>query len=166
MLARRLYAEAAIGDPALAAWAPGAALVAAALFAVHVGNTQVGNYVSARSESLSAAGLLAGFVLYLRGGRWRRLYLYLVPMALGALAKPPAVLLAPLLLLWRLLVEEKLGPRELRTAAGRRAAWRVAADTVPAFVAAIALVAFVEGMNPPAQSYGGGGRAEYLWTQA
>ena len=49
----------------LATWAPWAAVAAATLFAVHVGNTEVGNYISARSESLSAAGLLGGLLLYM-----------------------------------------------------------------------------------------------------
>jgi Flp pilus assembly protein TadD len=165
-LAWRLFRAAARDEPALARWAPGAALVAAALFAVHVGNTQVGNYISARSESLSAAGLLCAFLLYLRGGAWRRFHLYLVPIALGALAKPPAVLFAPLLLLWRLLGEEEISPASLRTRAGRAAVRRAAMGALPAFVAAAALYAFVEGMNPPEQTYGGSGRVQYMWTQA
>src|SRR5688572_20171654 len=64
-VARRLYLDGAGDDPGLAGWAPGAAIAAAALFAVHVGNTQVGNYVSARSESLSAGGLLGGLLLFM-----------------------------------------------------------------------------------------------------
>jgi tetratricopeptide (TPR) repeat protein len=166
LLGWRLFAGAAAGDDSLTRLAAPAALVAATLFAVHVGNSQVGNYISARSESLSAAGLLGAFLLYLRGGRWRRWHLYLLPMALGALAKPPAILFAPLLLLWRALVEEELGPAALRTAAGRRSLWRAALGTVPAFAAAIALYLFVEGMNPPGQTYGGGSLPQYLWTQA
>jgi tetratricopeptide (TPR) repeat protein len=165
-LARRLYGAAARDEPALGRWAPAAALVAAALFAVHVGNTQVGNYISARSESLSAIGLLGAMLLYLRGGAWRRFHLYLVPMALGALAKPPAVMFAPLLLLWKLLEEEEIGPGTLRTRAGRAAVRRAALGALPAFVAAAALYAFVEGMNPPGQTYGGGDRLQYMWTQA
>ena len=165
VLARRLYREAAAGDAGLADYAAPAALVAAALVAVHVANTQVGNYISARSESLSAAGLLAAFVLYLRGGIWRRLHLYLVPMVLGALAKPPAVLFVPLLFLWAVLLEEGLAPGALRTAAGRAALWRAARRALPAFVVAAAVFLFVEGMNPPEQTYGGGGLLPYLWTQ-
>lgn len=165
-VARRLYAAAAREEPRLARWAPGAALVVAGLFAVHVANTQVGNYISARSESLSAAGVLAAFLLYLRGGVWRRFHIYLLPMAIGALAKSPAVLFAPLLLLWRVLIEEDLGPASLRTADGRSALRRAVLGALPAFVAGAALFALTEAMNPPAQTYGGAGRAQYLWTQA
>lgn len=171
MIARRLYGAAARDDAGgddtvLRAVVPGAALVVAGLFAVHVGNSQVGNYISARSESLSAIGLLGAFLLYLRGGAWRRSHLYLVPMALGALAKPPAILFAPLLLVWRMVVEEEVTLAALRTSAGRAALWRAGVGALPAFVVAVVLYLFVEGMNPPEQTYGGGGLAQYLWTQA
>jgi Flp pilus assembly protein TadD len=164
-LALRLFEAATPAGTSFEHWAPGAAIAAATLFAVHLGNSEVGNYISARSETLSAAGVIAALLLYARGGRWRRWHLYLVPMALGALAKTPAVLFAPLLLCWRLLIEEQLSPDALRTPEGRAAARRAATGAIPAFVAAIALYLFVEGMNPPGQTYGGGAHLPYLWTQ-
>lgn len=165
LLALRLFeAVTPPGDP-LERWAPCAAVAAATLFAVHLGNSEVGNYISARSEAISAAGVIAALLLYLRGGRWRRWHMYLVPMALGVLAKPPAVLFAPLLLCWRLLIEERLSPDAWRTPEARAAAGRAAIGAIPAFVVAIALYLFVEGMNPPSQTYGGGARLPYLWTQ-
>ena len=57
-VAWRLYREAAHDDAGLGRHAAAAALVAATLFAVHVANSQVGNYISARSESLSAASAM------------------------------------------------------------------------------------------------------------
>jgi Flp pilus assembly protein TadD len=165
VLALRLFEAGTPPGATFERWVPGAAVAAATLFAVHLGNSGVGNYISARSESLSAAGVLLALILYARGGRWRRWHLYLVPMALGALAKTPAVLFAPLLLCWRLLIEEQLSPAALRTPDGRAAARRAAIGTIPAFVAAIALYLFVEGMNPPGQTYGGGAHLPYLWTE-
>jgi Flp pilus assembly protein TadD len=165
-LARCLFQRAgAVPGAPIERWAPGAAVVAAALFAVHLGNSEVGEYISARSEALSAAGVIAALLLYARGGRWRRWHLYLVPMVLGALAKSPAVLFAPLLLCWRLLIEEQLSLEAMRTPEGRAAARRAATGAIPAFVAAIALYLFVEGMNPPGQTYGGGAHLPYLWTE-
>lgn len=164
-VARQLYVTASRDEPDLSEWTTAAAVVAGALFAVHTGNTQVGNYISARSESLSAAGLLGGLFLYLQNGMWRRTHLYLLPMAVGALSKPPAVLLAPLLLVWSVLGEEEIDFETLRTRHGRARTLRAAARVIPAFVAAVALYLFVEGMNPPEQSYGGGGRLQNAWTQ-
>ena len=160
-LAFRLFRDASPGDD----WAAGAAVAVAGLFALHVANTEVGNYISARSETLSAAGVLATLLLFARGGRWRRWFLYLIPMAVGALAKTPAVLAAPLLLGWLLLVEEQLSPEALRTPQGWAAVKRAAIGAVPAFAAAIALYLFVESMNAPGQTYGGGSRLPYVWTQ-
>lgn len=137
----------AVGRKLIGPWE---GLFAATLFCVHTANTQVGNYISARSEILSAMGLVGGLLLYLRRARWG---LYLVPMALGALAKSPAVMLAPILLAYEFFVART----PLKTALRR---------TAPAFAVAIACYALVEWMNPPGQAYGGGARLPYLWTQA
>ena len=165
LLAYRLFGAATDGNGGPSGWAAGAAVAVAALFAVHVGNSEVGNYISARSETLSAVGVLAALLLYARGGRWRRWHLYLVPMALGAMAKTPAVLFAPLLFFWVALGDAPLAPGPLRWPEGRFAIRRAAVAAAPAFVAAIVLYLFVEGMNPPAQTYGGGARLPYVWTQ-
>jgi Flp pilus assembly protein TadD len=146
-------------------WPEGAAIVVAGLFALHLGNSEVGNYISARSETLSAAGVLGALLLWARGGVWRRRHLYLVAMLFGAMAKTPAVLFAPLLLCWCILHEAQLSPEVLRTPEGRAALRRIVVGTLPAFAAAVVAYWFIEGMNPPRQSYGGGALLPYLWTQ-
>ena len=148
-----------------APWHRWAALFTATLFCVHTGNTQTGNYISARSELLSAIGVLGSFAIYLHVPRSRRWHWYLLPMAIGALAKTPAVVFAPLLLVYKLLIEEQLSVRAMFT----RSTWpRVRAalrSTLPALGCGIVLFFFVEGMNAPGQSYGGGPRLQYLLTQ-
>lgn len=165
-LAFGLFRAASDGDASAGRWPAGAAVAVAGLFALHVGNSEVGNYISARSETLSAIGVLAALLLFARGGVWRRRYLYLVPMVLGAMAKTPAVLFAPLLFFWVALVDEQFSPRGMHSVDGRSALKRAALAALPAFVAAIALYLFVEGMNPASQTYGGGSRLPYMWTQA
>ena len=87
-------------------------------------------------------------------------------MIFGALAKSPAVMFAPLLLVYKLLIEEQLSVRQVLFS---RRAWPqvrgALLSTVPTFVLAIALFFFVESMNGPGQTYGGGGRLQYLVTQ-
>ena len=147
-------------------WHRWTALLAATLFCVHTGNTQPVNYISARSELLSGIGVLGALLLYAYLPRARRFQLHLLPMAFGALAKTPAVMAAPLLLAYDLLIEKQLSLPQLFT---RRAWSRTRAAlvaTAPAFVAAIALYVFAEGMNPPGQTYGGGGRLHYLVTES
>lgn len=155
----------AVSEP-LAGWL---ALFAATLFAVHTGNTQVGNYISARSELISACGVLGAFLIYLRWPGAREAGLYLVPMLLGALAKTPAVMFVPLLACYRLLIEEQVSVFDL-LGRGAGAAWRktlkAASGVVLPLVVALGVFKLIEGMNPPNQTYGGGDRAQYLWTQA
>jgi tetratricopeptide (TPR) repeat protein len=85
-------------------------------------------------------------------------------MAAGALAKTPAVLLAPLLFAWEFLLPGP-DPRVARTFVARlRSALRA---TAPAFLAGLALFWFVERvMAPPTLNYGGGNRIAYAQTQA
>ncbi len=155
----------ALSEP-LARWL---ALFSATLFAIHTGNTQVGNYISARSELISACGVLASFLIYLRWPGVREAGLYLIPMLLGALAKTPAVMFVPLLACYRLLIEEQVSAFDL-VGRGAGAAWRkvfrAASGVVLPLVIAVGALRLIEGMNPPNQTYGGGDRVQYLWTQA
>ena len=139
------------------------ALFAATIFCVHTVNTETMNLMHARSEILSALGIVCGFLVYAGAPRLRRLQLHLVPMAAGALAKTPAVLLAPLLFVWEFLAP---GPQQQpsRSFASRlKTALRA---TAPSFVAGLAVFWFIEKkMAPPTLDYGGGNRIAYAQTQ-
>jgi len=65
----------------------GAALFGAGLFGLHPAIAETVNYLIARSDLLSALGAVACVLLWAQGGRARRLHLYLLPAALGVLAK-------------------------------------------------------------------------------
>jgi len=155
--------ERALGPSSWHRWT---ALLAVTLFSVHTGNTQPVNYISARSELLAAIGILGTLLVFARLPRARRWQLPIVPLAFGALAKTPAVIAAPLVLAYALLIEQQLSVAEVFT---RRAWPRTRAallETAPLFLAAAVLYVFVEHMNPPGQTYGGGGRLRYLATEA
>ena len=139
------------------------ALLAATLFCVHTVNTETMNLMHARSEILSALGIVGGFLVYLGAPRLRRFQLHLVPMAAGALAKTPAVLLGPLLFAWEFLMPRP-GSSPTRSFTARlKDAFRA---TAPAFVAGVALFWFIEKrMPPPGLNYGGGNPVEYARTQ-
>lgn len=131
---------------------PWPALFAATLFCVHTANTETMNLISARSELLSTIGLLGAFVLYQRSAFARRTLLYLVPLAIGALAKAPLVVFAPLLFLYALLIERQPARRAMRIA-------------LPSLIAGIALLVFLNSMNSPHWTSGGGSVWRYLITQ-
>lgn len=142
------------------------ALFAATLFCVHTANTQPGNYISARSELLSGLGVLGSFALYLLLPATRRWHLYILPAALGMLAKNHAVMFAPLLLAYKLLIEFQLSFRDVLTRRKCPDRTRALLSSAPAFVALIVVLVFVESMSTSAQTHGGGNRWAYLATSA
>lgn len=142
------------------------ALLASLWFCVHTGNTESVNYLSSRSDILSTLGIVGGFALYLWAPRSRRFHLYLIPVIVGATAKPPAVMFAPMLLAWILLFEEEVPLDRVTSPTAGARAWNAILRALPALSVGVALFLFVEGMNPEAQTYGGGSRLDYLRTQA
>jgi protein O-mannosyl-transferase len=84
---------------------PGAALAAALLFAAHPLCSEPINYISSRSETQAACGVLAAFAAYLQ---WRRqddaryLYWALGAFVCGLLSKSSAIVLPALLALYEL----------------------------------------------------------------
>ncbi len=149
-----------------ATWHRWAALFAATLFGVHTANSQVGNYISARSELLAALGVVSAFLVYLYVPRSRRYHLYLFPVVVGALAKNHAVVFAPLFLAYKLFIEGQRPLRALLTPREWRGLWPVFRSVIPAFALSIALFVWIEAMAPEGQTYGGGGRLLYLATSA
>ncbi len=141
------------------------ALLAATIFSVHTANTETVNYLSARSDILSTLGILGSFVTYLYLPWSRHGWLYLIPMLAGALAKPPAVMFAPLFLLWIWLFEEKLSLADIARPERGDRIWRALLRAAPVFVAGTAAFVLVEAMNSAGQDYGGVDRIGYLRTQ-
>ncbi|MHB1047050.1 MAG: tetratricopeptide repeat protein [Thermoanaerobaculia bacterium] len=142
------------------------ALLSATLFAVHTANTETMNLMHVRSEILSALGVAAAFLLWLGSRRARRTGLYLLPVAVGALAKVPAVMFAPLLLVLSLLLVARWRGEGLASPGTHAKLARAARAALPAFVAGAAIYAFVAYMNAEGQTYGGGDRLDYARTQA
>ena len=141
------------------------ALAAALLFCIHTANTETVNYISSRSNLLAALGVVGSFVLYQSWPRGRRWYLHALPMALGALAKPVAVMFGPLLFLYVLLLEERLDLRDLGGRAGWQAVQRALARCWPILALGGLLFLFVWAMNPDELVYAEGGRWRYLLSQ-
>jgi tetratricopeptide (TPR) repeat protein len=141
------------------------ALLSATLFAVHTANTETMNLMHVRSEILSALGVVAALLLWLGSRRARRTGLSLVPVAIGALAKVPAVMFAPLLLVLHLLVVGRWRGEWIASRKSREAIPRALRAALPAFVAGAAIYAFVAFMNAEGQTYGGGDRLDYARTQ-
>ena len=136
-------------EPIVGAWL---ALFAATLFCVHTANSETMNLISARSELISAIGVLASFILYQRSPFARRTFLYLLPLAVGALAKAPVVVFPPLLYAYATLIENQ--PRR-----------RAASIALPSLILGVALLLFLSRMNAPEWTSGGGSAWHYAITQ-
>ncbi len=141
------------------------ALSAAALFCLHTANTQTVNYLCSRSDLLATLAIVASLLAYARWPRLRRSLLYLVPLVIGGFAKPLTVVFPALLLAYRLLIEDRLSPADLRDAAGRRRALAAVTATLPAFVVALVQFAFTAAMDADTVRYSDLGRWSYLLTQ-
>jgi tetratricopeptide (TPR) repeat protein len=141
------------------------ALLGATLFAVHTANADTMNLVSARSEILSALGLVGAFLAALSLRGLKGTVVSLLSMTAGALAKIPAVLFGPLLFLWALLSGQHR-PRspadEGRTASGIR---RALAASAPALIAGVLLFLFQRRMDGPEADFGGRMPVPYARTQ-
>ena len=142
------------------------ALFAATLFCVHTLNTETLNLMHARSEILSALGVVGAFLVHLHGGRARRLGLHNAAMLAGALAKPPAVLFGPLLFVF-VALESRWGDPGLRA---EKSPWRGAfgralrAAALPTALGTLAFFAITR-LDAPGLNYGGGDRYHYALTQ-
>jgi tetratricopeptide (TPR) repeat protein len=146
----------------LGAASPWLALFGATLFCLHRANTETVNFLTLRSEILSTAGVVGSFVFYQYAPRWRKSLLWLLPAALGAFAKQPAIMFAPLFALYLLVFPDEVrgggdSPRPSRFAWLARAA--------PAFVVAVVFY-FLQGrLGGPGLVYGTASPLTYLQTQ-
>jgi Flp pilus assembly protein TadD len=130
------------------------ALTATTLWSIHTVNTETLNLISARSEQLSAIATIAAFLLIQFSPRARRWHLYLIPIAIGALAKAQIVIFAPLLLLYLILIEGR--------SARKKETWLA---VLPAFLSGIALLRILNRMNAPEWVPGGISKWHYFLTQ-
>jgi len=77
----------------------GIALMAAAIYGLHPAMAETINYIIQRGDLYSTLGVVAGLVGFAYFPKRRKLGLYLVPVILGMLSKPPALVFPVLLIL-------------------------------------------------------------------
>src|SRR5438105_6327549 len=126
------------------------ALAAATIASIHTVNSETMNLISSRSEELSAIATLAAFLMFQRSERARRWHLYLIPIAIGALAKAQIVIFAPLLFVYLVLIEGR--------SAKKIATWIA---TLPSLIAGVVLLVVLNRMNAPEWIPGGASKWHY-----
>jgi tetratricopeptide (TPR) repeat protein len=83
------------------------ALFITALYMLHPSLAETINYVISRSDTLSTLFVVMAFVVYQYSAIARRFYLYLIPVLIGSLAKPTAIMFAPMLVVYHILFEQQ-----------------------------------------------------------
>ena len=137
------------------------ATAAAAWHGLHPANADTINYVISSSEVISTLGVVASFAVYLGFPSLRRYYVYVLPAAIGILAKPPAAIFAVLFAIYRLLFPVESITR--RTGARRALAYF--ADVAPSFLICSTMLVFVQHMTPHSWIAGAANAHNYLTTQ-
>ena len=82
------------------------ALFATALYGVHPAIAETVNYVIQRGDVYSTLAVIAGLWIYVRWPERRKQYLYLIPVALGLLSKPPTLIFPVILFAYLMLFED------------------------------------------------------------
>jgi Tfp pilus assembly protein PilF len=138
------------------------AVFGATLFCLHRANTETVNFLTLRSEILSTAGVVGSFVLYQYAPRWRKSLLWLLPAALGAFAKQPAIMFAPLFAVYLLIF-----PDEIRGRGDSRRPSRFAwlARAAPAFIVSGLFYLLQGQLGGSRLVYGTASPLTYLQTQ-
>ncbi len=132
------------------------ALFATAWYGLHPANAETVNYIIQRGDVYSTAGVVVGLALFARFPRWRKTGLYLLPVAVALLAKPPALVFPLLLSLYVWYFEETSSPKRLLNVL--RQSW-------PAWVLAIALAWLQSALTPKTFAPTGTSNHDYLITQ-
>lgn len=141
------------------------ALFAASWYMLHPANAETVNYIIARTDVQSTLFMLLGLVLYIYSPFCRKTFIYLLPVGVGALCKPPAVMFAPILFVYVLFFDEKTGFNEFFRKDGLKKFLAVFRKTLPAFIFCAALYLFIDRMTPKTWQPGGSSPTQYLITQ-
>jgi tetratricopeptide (TPR) repeat protein len=129
---------------------------AAAWFGLHPAIAETVNYIIQRADLMSTWGVVAGLAIYAALPKWRQWGIYLLPVAIGFLCKPPAMIFPALLALYIFLFEEDAS----------RGNWpRVFRRTLPSLALTMAFLALEAAMTPKSFSPGSVSAWRYLITQ-
>jgi tetratricopeptide (TPR) repeat protein len=146
-------------------WNDYVALFASAWYLLHPANAETINYVIARSDSLSTLFVVIAFVMYMYSDISRKYFLYLIPVALGALAKPTAVMFAPMLFFYVAFFEKDLSLHDFFSRKSFSKVIDTVKATLPSFIFAALVFLFIQKMEPETWVPGGTSRFNYLITQ-
>ncbi|RTL51089.1 MAG: tetratricopeptide repeat protein [Sphingobacteriales bacterium] len=136
-----------------------------AWYMLHPANAETINYIIARSDLQSTMLVVLAFVVYQYFPQYRKKYLYLLPIIVGALAKPTAVMFAPIFLVYLLYFECHFSIVQIFQSKYRSQAWQLLRSVTPIFIVCILMYIWVDKMTPATWVPGGNSPLQYLLTQ-
>ena len=141
------------------------ATIAVAWYLLHPANAETVNYIIARSDIQSTFFVILGFVLYVFSPFCKKTFFYLIPIGIGALAKPSAVMFAPILFFYILFFEQKVGLNNLLRKQYVGQLISTVKSSLPAFVFCTFMYLLVDHYTPKTWISGGTSVFNYLITQ-
>ncbi|WP_271784462.1 tetratricopeptide repeat protein [Aquimarina algiphila] len=134
-------------------------------YMIHPVMAETINYIIARSDLQSTFFVVLAFVIYQYSSIAKKYYLYLIPVAIGALAKPTAIMFAPLFLSYVLLFEEKVNFFTLFSSKSFNKTVRAIVKSIPSIIFCTLLYIFHHMMTPDTFTTGSSETFNYLITQ-
>ena len=128
------------------------ALFATALYGVHPAIAETVNYIIQRGDVYSTLAVVAGLLIYIRWPQRRHQGLYLAPVLIGLLSKPPALVFPAILFTYLLLFEDARPIRAL-------------ARCTPALLLSAGMGALITAMIPKSHDPGAWPGHDYRITQ-
>ena len=141
------------------------ALIGVTWYMLHPVMAETVNYIIARADLQSTMFVVLAFVLYQYSSFCRKTWLYLLPIVLGALAKPPAIMFAPLFFIYVLFFEEKLSLYAVFEKRSLGQVWKVFKTAMPAFICCAFMYWWQAKLTPKTWEPGGNSPLMYLVSQ-
>jgi tetratricopeptide (TPR) repeat protein len=138
------------------------ALIAVAIYMVHPVSAETVNYIIQRGDILATFFTLLGFVLYLYVPFAKRTFLYLLPVFIGVLAKPNALVFAPILACYVMLFEQKT---DFDAVFNTKTLFQIIKKSLPAFLVCIAAYGVMSALQSKDFVPGGTNTFLYIITQ-
>ncbi len=141
------------------------AIFSSIIFLLHPANAETVNYIIARSDIISTLFILLAFVIYQYSSFSRKYYLYMLAILIGALAKPTAIMFAPILFVYILFFEKKMSLFDLLKTKGIKQFFKILAYIFIPLVLSAFIYLFIDFKTPDTWVPGGNSVFSYLITQ-
>ncbi len=141
------------------------AAIATSWYMLHPANAETINYIIARSDLQSTFFVVLALMMYIFSPFCKKTFIYLIPLAIGVLAKPSTVMFAPILFFYILLFEEKSSLYGNLNKEYINKWWKALKVALPAFIFCAIMYKWVDHFTPKTWQSGGASTYTFLITQ-